>query len=319
MFTCWNFCCANVSKAFDPDRQTYNQDIDLKDLLIHPNAINTRLDELISLYERAVNSLHEAETEYLETNPSPEAKQRLEELKSSPSKFLNDPELSNLALLVEKVNDAEKLLPHQADEDSIKSRKLNSSRSSVDLGWTEINVDLRLTGMMDKLSNIWSKRLNNINQTQGALLIAKENDLSNDLKLKPKWPDFLADVNFDVIKVNKYGHKMRRTLRLTQHFVISIKSGAAITKRYLYSDISKIWLQNENTVRVILKSEKRNMYISPIAPHIIQQLTTRVKVNIYFSNLKVTFGVIHFFKRFENLWIPKLRRTWPQYMVILLK
>ena len=95
------------------------------------------------------------------------------------------------------------------------------------------------------------------------------------------------DTSYDVIKVNKFGQKMRRTIKLTQHHVISIKNGSEITKFYAFSDIRVIWLENQDTVNIQQRSNKMNVYMSPIAPHILQQVTTRVKVRAALDKAEV--------------------------------
>jgi hypothetical protein len=298
--SCWRSC---YSKPLSKQAETDTPPIDLKDLLSHPSTVNSHLNEQIQNWEKAMDVFHEAEIEYQRRHSN--ADNILTALKSNPSKFVDHPELSALADLALKVQEYEKLIPVQTDDDSIKSKRGYSASSLTDSGWNE-TVDTRQqqTGVISKLSMIWSRRLNNMNQTQGAFVIQKDTNLTNDLKLKPKWPDFLSDVNFDVIKVNKYGHRMIRTLRLTQHYIISIKNGAAITKRYQYEDISRVWLQNENTVLVVLKNEKRNMYISLIAPHILQQITTRVQVG--HTEFKEKESNIFIYFRFASLLMRKL-------------
>jgi hypothetical protein len=96
-----------------------------------------------------------------------------------------------------------------------------------------------------------------------------------------------VDTSYDVIKVNKFGQKMRRTIKLTQHHVISIKNGSEITKFYAFSDIRVIWLENQDTVNIQQRSNKMNVYMSPIAPHILQQVTTRVKVRAALDKAEV--------------------------------
>ena len=123
-----------------------------------------------------------------------------------------------------------------AENNSIVANPLNSS---IILRDSSINVST-------KISVMWANRLNEINPTQGALQLSEEGGegeeaavtgavktasnkrpaplskhASLDLKIRPKWPDFLVDISYDVIKVNRFGHQMRRTLKLTQNHVIS--------------------------------------------------------------------------------------------------
>lgn len=96
-----------------------------------------------------------------------------------------------------------------------------------------------------------------------------------------------VDTSYDVIKVNKFGQKMRRTIKLTQRHVISIKNGCEVTKFYAFSDVRVIWLENQDTIRIQQRAGKMNVYMSPIAPHILQQITTRVKVRAALDKAEV--------------------------------
>lgn len=129
----------------------------------------------------------------------------------------------------------------------------NPLNSSIIMRDSSINVST-------KISVMWANRLNEINPTQGALQLQDEEQeegqgaaggggaageaavgssgnvskgspvkrpaplakhASLDMKIRPKWPDFLVDISYDVVKVNRFGHQMRRTLKLTQNHVIS--------------------------------------------------------------------------------------------------
>ena len=94
-----------------------------------------------------------------------------------------------------------------------------------------------------------------------------------------------------MIKVNKFGQKMRRTIKLTQHHVISIKNGCEVTKFYAFSDVRVIWLEHQDTIRIQQRSGKMNVYMSPIAPHILQQITTRVKVRAALDKAEVAMAM----------------------------
>lgn len=93
-------------------------------------------------------------------------------------------------------------------------------------------------------------------------------------------PSYIPNISLisPILQVNKYGHQMRRVLKLTPNHVISIKNGNEVTKFYHYLDIRRVGLRRGNRVYVLLRSGKRNLYVSPIAPHILQQITTRVQV-----------------------------------------
>jgi hypothetical protein len=279
------WCCWSCRPKAPLQEQQYGNDhsmpANLKDLVDKPETIDPKLNDMLVEWENAVNDLHEAEADIMDNYDDETACGMIKSVKENPTIYLSHSELFRLAQLVNKVNEIERKLPTQSDQESTKTTR--STRSVTDASWIadKLPSDLRLNAVMGKLSSIWTQRLNSINPTQGALTVMSKDDSNlrkDDLKLKPKWPDYLTDMAYDVIKVNKYGHRMRRTLKLTRHHVISIKAGEAITKYYPYSHIAKAWLENETTIKVILKSDKRNMYISPIAPHILQQFITRVQV-----------------------------------------
>lgn len=275
-------CCRScfrkpLSKSFADDSGT-----NLKDLVLKPEKIVDSLETKIHDWEDALYEFRSLANELLQLKGK-EFKEIIDMVSEDPEKYLNT-EFGNLARLRIKVVACEKDLP-QVPESSRKSSRLSkgSVSSRSESTWVDSpTMKAGLDNIMGKLSHIWSKRLNNINPTQGALKfrLSSESKILEQVELKPKWPDFLPDVSFDVIKVNKYGHQMRRTLKFTPYHIFSIKSGEAVTKFYKYSDIKRVWLQNETTIKVVQRNEKRNMYVSPIAPHILQQITTRVQVRL---------------------------------------
>eukprot|EP01038_Epipyxis_sp_PR26KG_P007394 gene7394-10075_t len=182
---------------------------------------------------------------------------------------------------------------HNARLPNISSEKKHNSITSLN-NQSRATSRTRTT-ISDILSYKWASRLNEINITQGEINILPnstipENETSvaentiastnKKFKLKPKWPDFLIDTKFEVIKINKFGQNMRRILKLTQHHIISIKNGTEITKFYSLKDIKRCWLENGNIIKVYQKNKKMNIYLSIVAPHILQQIITRVQVRL---------------------------------------
>ena len=107
--------------------------------------------------------------------------------------------------------------------------------------WNKL-YDHTIGDFSGKLSSVWAKRLDAVNHTQGVLEVkartfsfaedirsSKVSSPRDKMKIKPKWPDFLVDTSFDVVKVNKFGQKYRRTIKLTQNNVITIKNGNNIS------------------------------------------------------------------------------------------
>jgi len=149
-----------------------------------------------------------------------------------------------------------------------------------------LKANMKADNITSKLSITWAGRLDKVDLTQGGLVGAAGADGSLPhanaaVKVKPKWPHFLLDIWFDVIKWNNMGRKQRRLLKLTEYHVLNIKSGNEISKLYWYVDISRIWLENSNTLMFVMKGKSEPIcYISPMAPSIVQQITTRVQVRI---------------------------------------
>lgn len=242
------------------------------------------------------------------------AEEILREMKSSPKAFLKNsnwiktsPLLHDLTNLYVKVLDLQSKLPVQAEkfENSVPPIAV-SSLPQEDLHAGDPDSYLR------RLSATWSQRLNDIDDTQGACLqLQRPTSFSSSVsslqpsipgppqespggtiqcpksplsptpfRLRPRWPRYLTDVCYDVVKVNKLGQHMRRTLKLTQHHILSIKdSGACLTKFYPYRDIRRAFITPQQTrLQIVQRGGKINTYISPVALHLFQQIVTRVKI-----------------------------------------
>jgi hypothetical protein len=185
-------------------------------------------------------------------------------------------------------------------------------------------------GILQKLSSTWAKNMDKVDMTQGGLghisttdgVISRSRSTSNAnlhhndsnvnsssnsadengkktdnsnshiVTIKPKWPQFLIDVWFDVIKWNNYGRKQRRIIKLTEYHILNIKNGTTISKIYWYVDVARIWLEDNNTFKIVLKDRNEPIcYISPMAPSIVQQITTRIQVRLALE--KTVFTATH--------------------------
>lgn len=139
------------------------------------------------------------------------------------------------------------------------------------------------------LSSRWASRLGQMIQTQGQLTIQhvkrrtlddnveNEND-DQSWKMKPKWPDYLSDISFAVIKKNRAAHKFPRIIKLTEYHIFNIKDGNRISKTYFYTQIRNIWLEEGDTIVITLRNNKKLVFISDMASYIAQQIITRIKV-----------------------------------------
>lgn len=97
-----------------------------------------------------------------------------------------------------------------------------------------------------------------------------------------KWPEWLLDETYDVVKTNKYGSKYERKLTLTQLHILASREGIGVTQVYTYLDVEKVYLnKDENQVVIFFKSNKKSFfYTSPQAANIAQQIATRVQVRV---------------------------------------
>lgn len=148
----------------------------------------------------------------------------------------------------------------------------------------------------ESVSQKWAERLTQIDPTQGSFKIAptaadaqqsarrapicpsKNEEILP--KIQPRWPQYLSDTWYDVIKVSKLGIRQRRQLKLTEYHILSIKGGKALSKIYLYMEVGEICLQNSNMAVLTLRNAKQLCFLSPIAATIVQQITARVQVRI---------------------------------------
>ena len=102
----------------------------------------------------------------------------------------------------------------------------------------------RISTDVHNVSQVWAKRLEVISPAQGKLSLtdptwdtsAAAGGMSGQtestvqpMAIKQKWPDWLVDESFDVIKVTKFGQRYPRTLKLTQYHILGA-SDQGITK-----------------------------------------------------------------------------------------
>ena len=134
------------------------------------------------------------------------------------------------------------------------------------------------------VSNRWASRLGNMYNKDADTKVDSNNETNaihavETRELKLKWPDFLPDVSYDVLKISLFEHSIR-TLKLTEYHILDIKDSNMICDVFLLTEIKRIWLRNADTLVLTLKTNKEIHYSSPIASHVIQQITSRVKIRI---------------------------------------
>lgn len=249
----------------------------LQDLVLHPSSIDDQLNNLITEWQTAILEYENLEISFREEmGDTQECIRLLHELKESPSTFKRfqaerikgSPLLNDLVKKFIRSQELQNKLPVLQEHGD----------PNFDLA---MQRELELSGghgtFMTKVSSTWSSRLNAINPTQGGVQLADSMKVEN-MRVRPRWPRYLTDICYDVIKVNKYGHRMRRVLKLTQHHIISVKNGGELTKFYPYHDVRRTFILQQTTLKVVQRNGKINTYLSPAALHIFQQIVTRVKV-----------------------------------------
>ena len=138
-----------------------------------------------------------------------------------------------------------------------------------------------------ELSLIWAGRLAELSPSQGQL--SKQVGLNGQvlsLKMTPKWPGWLSDCLYDVIKINKYGKRQRRIIKLTEYHLLNVKDGKSVTKVVPYGGIQRINLTSPRSFSIDyeIKCNSQEVergtlyYESLLSAHIVQQVTTRTQI-----------------------------------------
>lgn len=209
----------NVSLAGSP----------MHDLLEHPQALSQQLEDKIAAWQKTIFEYENMELEFLMRNPSSD-RSMLVTLREQPARFLNDANDVIKALAVKRtnVNQLEKQLaskrkgelpqPHPLGGEEVADSS-SSGQQAKDADLDKFEADGAPMGYFtERLSQIWTHRLNSIDPTQGALSLLRSpvpvvpaeassapssasSKKSSELLVRPKWPDFLTDVSFDVVKV----------------------------------------------------------------------------------------------------------------------
>ena len=169
----------------------------------------------------------------------------------------------------------------------------------------------------DTISAVWARRLdelsvhhnsyklddnktNNSNNNNSSSSSSSSSNYNNNkskdttslvlkkVHIKPKWPSWLGTLTFEVMKRTDLGSNLKRTLKLTEYHILNIKHNKEISKSYPYVFVQRIWLENSDVVMIQYKNGKQNMYITSVAPHIVQQLATRVRTRNSLEKTKIS-------------------------------
>ena len=137
----------------------------------------------------------------------------------------------------------------------------------------------------DTISQAWAERLSQVIPAQGSFQLDPKSKQGQVLPaIRPKWPQYLPDAWYEVVKVGRLARRQRRLLKLTEYHVLSIKGGNALSKIYLYLEVAQIWLQGTNMAVLVLRSGKHLSFMCPMAASLVQQITARVQVRTALEN-----------------------------------
>jgi hypothetical protein len=152
----------------------------------------------------------------------------------------------------------------------------------------------------DRLSKRWAGHLSEIAPTQGKMSKQVGHDGAVVLKVRPKWPDWLIDTVFEVVKTNKYGRRQNRQLKLTKYHIVNIKDGKKVTRLHKYSALKHAYLVRPTTFVLEFFDESANpplFYESMVAGQIVQQLSTRVQVRSALEDVSLDAFDMHGFNK----------------------
>ena len=328
-------CCKKHRGLLDPGvarSDEANIELEFEALARRPSKVDMALETNLTSWERAIAAYREAEQRMLE-----DESQRvlllpiLAELREGPEAFLSadkyDASVRQLATMrciifscqsaLGLSRESTKRSDRLSDDRSSRRKVVKFSEGNVEGPPTQSPVSRNGTrgSYTQAVSLAWAERLANVIPVQGSFQIQKSSpDGTNGIRratasgpatqklptIRPKWPHYLADVWYEVIKINKMGMRQRRQIKLTEFHILSIKGGNALSKIYLYMEVAQIWLQNSNMAVLRLRNDNQLRFVSPVAATIVQQITARVKVrtalekNIYFSS--TTGSVIAFMR-----------------------
>jgi hypothetical protein len=269
-----------------------------------------------SRWERIIKDYEDGEDDYMEQYP--EDAHHLELLRNDPAKLISNAQsadrlgsyrvdLVELAgLRLEVINSGgEHTLAADDDEHggSIKRNTMitpprppSSSDSRISSTQSQQGGNHRRPPLsstessksIDSMSKAWATKLSmRVSPLQGKISLSGSSrkpggSKKNVAHIKQAWPLWLVDESFDVVKINAYGRKYDRSLKLTQYHILAI-SDKGITKVYTYDQIQDVLVDMDGTYEsVSLKfrdnTKEHAQFQTPMAAHIAQQITTRIQI-----------------------------------------
>eukprot|EP00301_Raphidiophrys_heterophryoidea_P022119 c6355_g1_i1.p1 GENE.c6355_g1_i1~~c6355_g1_i1.p1 ORF type:complete len:591 (-),score=117.85 c6355_g1_i1:299-2071(-) len=88
--------------------------------------------------------------------------------------------------------------------------------------------------------------------------------------------DSLEEVQFEVIKINHYGRKQPRTLKLTKAGIQNIKRSSVVTKQFTYNNVVNVRLASVDEVCISYDNDHDFTYKSPMAVKIAREISNRL-------------------------------------------
>jgi len=280
-------------------------DNNFEDLIRNPMKVNAKLEAAVAAWEDSIADLVDEQEKFLSSSGRPNDPALLDmvsAIRGTPSDFFHseDPSVKALAekaaLVHQRKSEVDRLYTKQDVHGDVKEEgntasplhdPENLSVHSEGLSMTVITREpnekpAQWSRWLGALSTRWSNRRKDISDLQGVLKVDENSGSFTKIKVKPSWPEWLVDTSYDVLKRSNYGKLQRRVLKLTQYHILNVRNGSEITKSFKYADITDIFLREQNSFVVTVRLQNHGLkslcYFSSVAVHIIDQITTRLKV-----------------------------------------
>lgn len=136
--------------------------------------------------------------------------------------------------------------------------------------------ELELENELNEAEEVWEEEFTN---TFGTRRITNAL-LQRYLKLKSaekEWWEGLPELSYAVTKINQYGKRQKRTLRLTKEGTENVRKKGKVSSRYPYEAILNVQMKNLKTFYIEYQGAKHiYQYRSPVAMHIVQEISSRL-------------------------------------------
>ncbi len=238
--------------------------------------------EVYERYELLFKAYEDAEDRHMEDNPADRKKMAI--LRKDPKSLLDDPSEKLKALAEMRQMVMGMFNPAEMDDDEVEdphtAKEMLSADQDDDTRNSESSESRQNSTDKHNVSQVWADRLGVISAVQGKFTMPTSSS-DHVMTMKKKWPDWLVDEKFEVVKVNSYGKRYNRTLKLTQYHVLAA-SEQGITKVYEYGDVGDVLVSltpGEECLTIKFNSDNKSYkYFTSMSAVIAQQITTRIQV-----------------------------------------